>query len=302
MDLTWKQWKTLDSDARIATATEVVASLRSTGLRLGEPRLEVFGPPDDAQQVAIVEDVERGTWFSLVPGGRLKPGLGDREMEKFWELEEAWLQVLGLDLREHERPYTALDWSADQLARDTPVVVPTMLVAMRPLSAKTLGVQPPRHSVAPLLTWDEAQHAAQKLGYAMPTTWQLEWATTAGIPSLFYWGDDLPDPVHPCSEWRGPEDFEVRSADFAQDYMGLGESDVAPWPTSNRFGLQGAAGQPVWSEGPAGEALVAGGADRYFPWQGCGEWLWLLSALRVDVRDIRDHQGAMFRPAILIPT
>ncbi|MGE0791869.1 MAG: hypothetical protein AB7S26_39715 [Sandaracinaceae bacterium] len=301
MALVWKDWSELSSTARRRTASEVVDSLRTVGHELGAPRLVSFGPPDDAREVAIIEDVKRGVWFSLVPGGVFEPGLDVDGLAAFSDLELAWREALELE-DGAELPYTATTWSSEQLRRGAAVEIPSLLVAIQPLHARALGVASPGHSRCPLMSFDDAQAAATRLGYRVPSSAELEWATTAGRPSLFYWGDALPHPMDPRSEWTTLEDFEIESNDFADEYMSISASEVAPWPTSNRFGLQGAAGQPVWCAGPRGEPLVAGGADRFFPWQGCGEWLWLIPSVRVDARSIREHhEGAMLRPVITVP-
>ncbi len=301
--LHWQAWRELDDSARLEVARGVIAAIRAAAPvhRLGEPSLEEFGPPDERQTIAIVQDVEREVWFALIPGGRLEPGLGPTALRRFRELESAWLEALDYPPGEHQLPYTADAWSPAQLERGAPVDVEPMLVAIQPLSHRVLQTAAPRYSARPLLMWEEARSAAARLGYDLPTSRQLEWATTAGVESLFYWGDALPAPMDPRSTVSDWEMFEIESEQFAAAYMALAHGEVARWPTSNRFGLQGTAGQPVWCEGPGGEPLVAGGADRYFPWQGCGEWLWLLSALRVDARFIANHQGAMIRPAITVP-
>jgi hypothetical protein len=301
--LGWDAWKPLTDGDKLTVAREVITSLGSAGEALGEPWLESFGPPDATQRIAIVQDVDRDVAFAFVPGGRLAPGLGEAEMARFWDLQKAELEMIGARASEHQVPYKARAWSPAQLERRPAVDVGPMLIAIDPLTSTELKLPKPRFSSRPLLTWEAANDASARLGYAIPTSDQLEWATTAGIPTLFYWGDALPAPMDPRDADAADldrDDWEDGSEEFARIYMDLPSAVVAPWPTSNRFGLQGTAGQPVWCRGEKDEPLVAGGAARCFPWQGCGEWLWLLSALRVDARTIERHQGAMLRPVISV--
>ncbi len=259
-----------------------------------------FGPSGQTQEVAIVEDRGTGTWFSLVPGGTLHPGLSEGGLAAFWDLENAWLTVLSARTA-HEQPYTAKGWSPEQLHRRPPVEVPPMFVALQPLPARVLEVEAGRFASRPLLRFEEAESIAARLGYAVPTSDELEWSTKADGDGLFVWGDDLPSPMDPREP--GPSDrdaWEDEADAFASAYMELAAEAIAPWPTSGLFGLQGAGGQPVWCRGPHGEALVAGGAGRFFPWQGCGEWLWLLPSIRVEADAIQRHQGAMLRPILRI--
>lgn len=297
----WLEWKGFDDEQRVALARAAVERVRAQGHHLGEPGLVPFGPPDDVHPVALAEDPDTKTTFALVPGGTFAPGLGERGMEAFWSLQRAWLAALQRETA-HEMPYTATAWTPEALRRRVRVEIAPMFVAIQPLTAAALGVQQGRFASRPLLRWDEATAAAARLGYEVPSSDELEWATGAGLASLFYWGDALPDPMDPSLE--APRDFgewQRAADDFAATYMSIWDETEVPWPTSNRFGLQGAAGQPAWCRGDGGEALVAGGAARYFPWQGCGEWLWLLSSLRVPVTAIRGHQGAMLRPILRVP-
>lgn len=297
--LGWNGWRKLTDAEKLTVVREALASLASEGHAFGEPRLESFGPPGDAQRIAIVEDTKHDAGFAFVPGGRLAPGLGEPEMARFWDLERAWLHALK-NTRLHELPFTALEWDPVQLQRRTAVDIGPMLVAIAPLASQDAAAPKPRFSSRPLLTWEAAKETAARIGYAIPTSDQLEWATSAGVSNLFFWGDALPSPMDPRVAITDRDEWVTQSEAFAREYMELAGELVAPWPTSNRFGLQGTAGQPVWCRGGADEPLVAGGAARFFPWQGCGEWLWLLSALRVDARQIPYHQGAMLRPIVPI--
>lgn len=297
-ELRWDEWAALEDDARLERAREIIASLAQRGPVLGEPRLETFGPPDEECRVAIVEDLRAQAWLALVPGGTFQPGLDDEGLRRFWELERAWLEVAGSLGREHELPYTCTEWSPSQLGRRPSVDIDAMLIAIQPLSASALGLPSPRFSARPLLSFEDALAAAARLGYDIPASEELEWATRGGDASLFHWGDALPDAVDPRAEPPDVESWEEAQEEFAATYMSLAEGPVAPWPQSNCFGLQGAAGQPVWCQGMAGEGLVTGGADRFFPWQACGEWLWLIPSLRVEAATIHLHQGAMLRPIV----
>src|SRR5919106_840594 len=63
--------------------------------------------------------------------------------------------------------------------------------------------------------------------------------------------------------------------------LALGFGDDLAWPFSTRFGLAGAVAVSQWcvyrGPGPDAELFVRGGAGECHPWEGCGEWLWMVN-------------------------
>ncbi len=217
------------------------------GWRLIELR-RFGGPP-----IAVLARGEEQ--FSLVPGGLVDVGLSERELTLLRARAD---QQKGAD--NHDVQYESLFAQIDQLRPVTRVRVGALLAAQEP------GVVRAPH---------EATAALEAGALRVPSEAEWEHLARGGrTGELTYRGDEVPD----TTEWY-----------FGTGRLGLDGANV--------FGLWGFGYEPelcadVYAPSHAGLAadgaprrgdgprVVRGGAAQVFPWQSCGEWQLLLSAMR----------------------
>lgn len=244
-------WAAASDTRRLAVAEEVTRAAQQREPEQGWHLVDLrrFGGPPIA---VLARGKER---FSLVPGGLVDVGVSERELALLRARAE---QQKGAD--NHHQQYESLFAQIDRLRPVTRVRVDALLAAQEP------GVVHAPH---------EATLALEAGALRVPS--EAEWehlARGARTGELTYRGDEVPD----TSEW----------------YFGTGRLGIAG---ANVFGLWGfgyepelcadlyapshdglaADGAPRRGEGPR---VVRGGAAQVFPWQSCGEWQLLLSAMR----------------------
>jgi hypothetical protein len=141
-------------------------------------------------------------------------------------------------------------------------------------------------------------------GFDVPTGYEYEWFLDAGRGRAFYFGDAVPgygDPAH-ASFSSSILRHKAESADAAPY-----DDPVGAWPEANVFGLRGllADRQLCLFDGTGASApFIKGGAGFCYPWQGCGEWLWLPTALAVPFQCVESYtwSATRFRPVLrLVP-
>jgi len=225
--------------------------------------LEDFGGPP----IAVYADGERR--LHLVPGGTFQRGFSEAEEAKVREAAER---------RGIVDQYEEYGFLIDQL--------PTM----RPVRAVWVGPFLVGRDPGEVLEPSEVADWLKEGPFRLPTEAEWEYAARGGVAGqLTYRGDALPDEA-----W-----FQ--------------ETDALGPEACNAFGLWGFGLEPemcadAWASGyedapadgsaraGAGPRVVRGGAAEVYPWQACGEWQLLLTAVRGDQKAW--EYGVAVRPVL----
>jgi len=296
-ELEWPHWLELADDRRLALANEIRERLGTAGVMLGAPEIHRFGPPERAVSVAQFVHQASGLRLSLVPGGSFRPGFHRDAWLAIvkrvaFELkgipEDAWtpehMDKLAQNRLDGIAPYGAqAPWLLDALkASSEEARIDPLLVATTPF--QELGRVERLDDVLP-----RAASLLQPHGFDVPTAFEYEWFLDAGSSGAFYFGDKIPaygDAAHAAFS----PDILRRKAESADEAPYT--DPVGAWPEANIFGLRGLLGAPqlCMLDGQDGAApFLKGGAGFCYPWQGCGEWLWLPTALTVPLQSTESY-------------
>lgn len=312
-ELQWNRWLELTDDHRLTIANEIRDRLATAGVKLGAAELHRFGPA--ARVVTIAQFVHEPSKlrFSLVPGATFQPGFQrdawitivkrvalelDGIPESAWKPER--LDRLAGNRLYGIAPYGVnAPWLLDALKAGSQdeVRVDPLLVATTPF--QELGYVASLGDVLPRAGSLLAAH-----GFDVPTVYEYEWFLDAGSDRAFYFGDVIPG--------YDDEAHAAFSSDILRRKAQSGDAATCTdprgaWPEANVFGLRGLLGNRQLclldrADSPA--PFVKGGAGFCYPWQGCGEWLWLLTALAVPLPCTESYTWAAtnLRPVLrLVP-
>ncbi|MER5719850.1 SUMF1/EgtB/PvdO family nonheme iron enzyme [Streptomyces sp. NPDC002132] len=140
---------------------------------------------------------------------------------------------------------------------------------------------------------DDLDDLLDALPFRLPSEAEWEYAARAGTTTLTFRGDGKPDEDQVLDDFADDERTAAAENAFGLAAMGSANEICADvWIP--HFTDAPADARPREGDGPR---AVRGGAADLYPWQGCDEWLLLLSATRYE-----SHDFTAVRPAAPLPT
>jgi formylglycine-generating enzyme required for sulfatase activity len=249
-----------------------------------------------AIRIFSVREKATGIVFLLIPGGTFMMGFDEQQ-------KQALLSLRRLLMEDDEQ-----DWEIDIFLDDNfinmdmwhpvhPVHLAPFLLARFPLSWSEasqfisldesnffyrdyLNGPPMPNAEVANLSLEEVEALLKASLHVLPSESQWEYACRAGSTTLFFWGNDLSSLMCFVENFNEAAANDAASNRFGLVNMGF-HSDICADTWHDNYEGAPSDGSP-WLNGNRsnGERVVRGGAAALYPWQGCGEWLNMLSAYR----------------------
>ncbi|WP_282084381.1 formylglycine-generating enzyme family protein [Streptomyces tendae] len=140
---------------------------------------------------------------------------------------------------------------------------------------------------------DDLDDLLGALPFRLPSEAEWEYAARAGTTTLTFRGDGRPDEDQVLDDFADEERTAAAENAFGLAAMGSANEICADvWIP--HFTNAPADARPRTGDGPR---VVRGGGGDLSPWQGCDEWLLLLSVTRSELQDF-----TAVRPVASVPT
>ncbi|UUU22180.1 formylglycine-generating enzyme family protein [Streptomyces sp. DSM 40750] len=229
--------------------------------------------------------------FRAVPGGTFRMGLSDAELDAVRAIERAD----GAD-----EDLEAFFAGADQARPVRVVRVEPFLIARHPLTVAQVRHWLPEYedsyadsASSTARVEDDLDDLLGALPFRLPSEAEWEYAARAGTTTLAFRGDGRPYEDQVLDDFADEERTAAAENAFGLAAMGSANEICADvW--FPHFADAPVDARPRTGDGPR---VVRGGGGDLSPWQGCDEWLLLLSATRDAFQDF-----TALRPVAPVPT